>query len=109
MKKHKNIFAKIYHITEKIPLGKVTTYGALAHALGNPRAARIVGWAMHSAPEGLPCHRVVNQRGELSGRTSFGDYHLQRDLLESEGVRFLPNDVVDMKAHFWNPKKKKWR
>ena len=59
-------FDEIYALTARIPRGKVATYGQLARMLGNPRMSRIVGCALDVAPEGLPCHRVVNRFGGLS-------------------------------------------
>jgi len=88
-------FAQVYKLVAQIPEGKVATYGQLAAMLGSPRAARIVGWAMASAPEhlDLPCHRVIR----------FGGYDAQRAELEAEGVLFRPDGTVDMKACLWGP------
>ena len=59
-------FEKIYQVVRRIPYGRVATYGQIARLLGNPRMSRIVGCALYAAPEGLPCHRVVNRFGGLS-------------------------------------------
>ena len=61
-----NTFQAVYRLTGQIPYGRVTTYGQLARLIGNPRLSRIVGCALNAAPEGLPCHRVVNRQGGLS-------------------------------------------
>lgn len=99
----KNYFQKVYEIVEKIPKGKVATYGQIAAILGTPRSARVVGWAMKAAPNHLPCHRVVNKSGELSPFYVFGDQAFQRALLEKEGVTFTSKGTIDMKKHLWSP------
>jgi O-6-methylguanine DNA methyltransferase len=98
-------FERVWSVAAKIPRGKVTTYGAIARALGSPGAARTVGWAMRAAParSGLPCHRVVNAAGELSPEDTFGGPGVQRSLLESEGVTFDARGRVGMKRHLWIP------
>jgi len=98
-------FECVWSVAAQVPPGKVTTYGAIARALGSPGAARTVGWAMRAAParSGLPCHRVVNVRGELSPEDTFGGPGVQRSLLESEGVTFDVQGRVDMKSHLWIP------
>ncbi len=95
------LFDRIYDLTRQIPYGRVTTYGQLARLAGNPRMSRIVGCAMHAAPEDLPCHRVVNRLGGLSDafRPMGKDTH--RMLLEMEGVRFRPDGTVDLERHMW--------
>jgi methylated-DNA-protein-cysteine methyltransferase-like protein len=97
-------FDAIYRIVATIPAGKVMTYGQLALLAGRPRAARIVGYAMARAPEGrsLPCHRVVNRLGKMAPGDIFGGAGVQRMLLESEGITFLPDGRIDMKAHIVN-------
>lgn len=98
-------FSQVYRIVSRIPEGKVTTYGQIASLLGNPRGARTVGWALHSNPypKVVPCHRVVNKEGELSGGFAFGGWETQRSLLEEEGVRFLTGGRVDLERHLWQP------
>lgn len=93
------LFARIYRIVACIPRGKVATYGQIAAAIGMPRAARTVGWAMWSVPRDLdlPCHRVVNRRGEMAPEHIFGGADRQRALLLAEGVAFTPDGRVDMK------------
>jgi len=95
---------RVYEVVAEIPEGRVTTYGAIAASLGFNRSARLVGYALRVVPDDLPlpCHRVVNRNGELSGQHNFATSSLMRDLLESEGVTFI-DDVVNMPAHFWNP------
>lgn len=95
------LFDRIYDLTRQIPYGRVTTYGQLARLVGNPRMSRIVGCAMHAAPEDLPCHRVVNRLGGLSDafRPMGKDTH--RMLLELEGVTFRPDGTVDLDRYMW--------
>ena len=96
-------FERIYEIVRCIPAGRVASYGQIAHLAGMPRGARIVGYAMAACPagSGVPCHRVVDSRGNT--KKAF-DTHVpgaQRMLLEGEGVRFLPDGRVDMNACKW--------
>ena len=85
----------------QIPKGKVATYGQLALLAGSPRASRIVGAAMYRAPSGLPCHRVLYRDGTLCCDEAFGGKEIQRQLLEAEGVDFLPDGRVDLKRCLW--------
>ncbi len=99
-----NFFEKVYGVVERIPYGKVTTYGAIAEYCGIKSAARTVGWALNGAKEtGLPCHRVVNRFGALSGKIHFGDSKLMEDLLLSEGIEFNKEACVILEKYFWNP------
>ncbi|MGE5599310.1 MAG: MGMT family protein [Bacteroidota bacterium] len=97
----RDFFRRVYHIVAQIPPGRVATYGQIARWLGSPRAARTVGWAMWEAPPELrlPCHRVVNGRGELAPPHVFGGEGRQRALLEAEGVAFLPDGRIDLRRH----------
>ncbi len=109
-KKNEDFFDKVYKIVAKIPYGKVTTYGHIAEACGTRAAARTVGWALNGAKEtGLPCHRVVNRFGALTGRLHFGDADIMEDLLKSEGVKFTSDGFVDMEKHLWKPSSVKGR
>ena len=89
-----SFYQSVYQITARIPAGAVATYGQIAFLAGSPRASRIVGGAMARAPEGLPCHRVIY--GDGPG--------VQRMLLESEGVPFLPDGRVDLARCQWDEK-----
>ncbi len=99
---------RVYDLVKLVPAGKVTTYGAIAAALGDPRKAREVGWALRALPDEVdaPAHRVVNREGRLSGGWAFGGPEVQRRLLEEDGVQFLPDGRVDMACHFWEPPKR---
>lgn len=90
------LFQQFYAIVALIPRGRVATYGQIARMMGHPRAARMVGWALHGAPADLPCHRVVNR----DGRTAPG-WPEQHVLLLEEGVAFRPDGRVDLEAHLW--------
>jgi methylated-DNA-protein-cysteine methyltransferase-like protein len=98
--------ARVYAIVRRVPRGRVITYGAIAQLLGDPRRARQVGWAMAAAPATsppIPAHRVINSRGELSGRHAFGAADAQRKRLEAEGVVFEPDGRVDLERYLWLP------
>jgi methylated-DNA-protein-cysteine methyltransferase-like protein len=96
-------FARVFAIVARIPVGRVTTYGAIARALGEPCVARSVGWALHLTPEGLPCHRVVNQHGFLSGGWHFGHPDVMASLLHAEAVPFRDVYQVDLEKCLWEP------
>ena len=100
-----NFFERVYEIARQIPYGKVTSYGAIAKALGTARSARMVGWAMNASHnlEDVPAHRVVNRKGLLTGKHHFEGTNLMQQLLESEGVKVVDNQIVDFQKHFWEP------
>ncbi|OZG60321.1 cysteine methyltransferase [Bifidobacterium lemurum] len=83
---------RVYDVVRRIPEGKVATYGQVAALAGAPRSARFVGFALHSNPEPgvIPCHRVVFRDGSLAPGFAFGGPDVQRELLEDEGVVFIP-------------------
>jgi len=97
-------FEKIYSVVRQIPEGKVSTYGQIARLAGNPKWARVVGYALHVNPAfgEIPCHRVVNREGRTAPAFAFGGSDVQRAMLESEGVTFLPDGRVDLEKHNWN-------
>jgi methylated-DNA-protein-cysteine methyltransferase-like protein len=96
-------FEAVWDLVRAIPPGKVTTYGWLARRLSRPQHARLVGYALHSAlGHGVPCHRVVNHQGRLSGAPHFGPPG-QRAMLEAEGVTFRPDGGVDLRRYLWRP------
>jgi methylated-DNA-protein-cysteine methyltransferase-like protein len=100
-----NFFERVYVIARQIPYGKVTSYGAIARALGTARSARMVGWAMNACHnmDDIPAHRVVNQKGLLTGKFHFDGTNLMQQLLESEGIKVVNNQIVDFEKHFWKP------
>ncbi len=100
-----NFFERVYEIVRQIPEGKVTSYGAIAKALGTARSARMVGWAMNASHnlDDVPAHRVVNRIGMLSGKHHFEGTNLMQQLLENEGIDVVDNQIVDFEKHFWKP------
>lgn len=99
-----NYYEEVFEVTRLVPFGRITTYGAIANylALGS---ARMVGWALNKSHVGadVPAHRVVNRKGELSGRNHFPAPGLMQALLENEGVIVKENVIQDFKKHFWDP------
>ena len=96
-------FEQVYKLVRRIPRGQVATYGQVARFLGNPRAARTVGWALHSIPEGsdVPWHRVLNTHGTISFRARSQAATLQRTLLEEEGVVFDDSGRISLDVYGW--------
>ena len=96
-----NTFEKIYEVVKSIPEGKVATYGQVALLAGNPRWARVVGYALHVNPEPgiIPCHRVVNREGRVAPGFAFGGEGVQRQLLESEGIVFETDGMIDLEKY----------
>ncbi len=92
-------FEKIYEVVRAIPAGRVATYGQVALLAGNPRWARVVGYALHNnpLPGEIPCHRVVNRQGKPAPGFAFGGEGVQRQLLEEEGVVFEDDGHIDLK------------
>jgi len=106
--KNDNFFERVYEVARQIPYGKVTSYGAIAKVLGAARSARMVGWAMNVSHnlEEVPAHRVVNRNGLLTGKHHFDGTNLMQQLLESEGIVVIDNQIVDFEKHFWMPEMK---
>ena len=89
---------KVYGFLKTVPKGKVVTYGQIALFLGNRKLSRVVGNILHKNPdpETIPCHRVVNRKGELSTAYAFGGREAQRARLEEEGIVFERDGTVDL-------------
>jgi methylated-DNA-protein-cysteine methyltransferase related protein len=98
-----NFFNDVYEVVRLIPKGRVTSYGAIAHYLGVKSSARMVGWAMHGCPAGVPAHRVVNSRGLLTGKHHFKPPSAMEQNLKREGVKVYRDQVVDFSEKFWDP------
>lgn len=100
-----NSYERIYAVVRSIPRGTVATYGQVARLAGNPRWARVVGYALHvnPDPESIPCYRVVDRNGCTSSAFAFGGSDIQKALLEADGIPFLPDGRVDLSACQWNP------
>jgi len=97
-------FERVWEVVARIPPGRVTTYGDIAEHLGRRGAARIVGWALNEAVgTDLPCHRVVNRDGVLTGKRHFETPHVMEERLRSEGVTFVGPDRVALGEHRWRP------
>lgn len=98
-------FDEVYDIVRKIPKGKVATYGQIAKMQGNPKRAKIVGWALHKNPYfgEVPCHRVVNRNGEISSGFAFGGMTVQKKMLEEEGIIFDENSKINLSKYLWKP------
>lgn len=97
-------YEQVYDVVRLIPEGRVSTYGAIADFL-TLGSARMVGWALFRnilTPD-VPAHRVVNRKGELSGRNHFTTPTLMQERLEAEGVEIANDRVVDFNNRFWSP------
>ena len=99
----REMYEKIYEAVKQIPSGCVATYGQIAALAGNPKAARVVGNALHVNPEPdkIPCFRVVNAQGRLTGAFAFGGMFRQKELLEEDGIEVV-NFKVDLKEYQWH-------
>lgn len=96
----------VYEVVGKIPSGRATSYGAIAKAIGYPRFSRLVGKVLQENGETekvIPVHRVVNSKGFLSGKESFGNENQMAYLLEEEGVTVENDSIRDWKTIFWDP------
>lgn len=97
-----SVFERIYEVVKRIPYGRVATYGQVAAIAGNPRWARVVGYALHANPDPahIPCFRVVNRNGEVSNAFVFGGENAQIRLLQSEGIE-VTDGRVDLSKYQW--------
>lgn len=96
----------VYAIVSYIPLGRATSYGAVARAMGYPNMSRMVGRVMSecsSQESGIPAHRVVNSQGVLSAMHIFGSGGEMQKLLEAEGVVVSNGRISNWRTVFWNP------
>lgn len=106
-----DFFSRVYEVTKLIPLGRVTSYGAIARYLGSGRSARMVGWALnacHTGPGFIPAHRVVNRNGLLTGKRHFGNSSTMAQLLMNEGIIVEDDRIVNFEEKFWDPGKELW-
>ncbi len=106
-----NFFSEVYKITKKIPHSKVATYGQIAGLITTPRAARMVGWALHlvdTKPElKIPWQRVINSAGMISTTCLDHPKEQQAFLLRREGVKVEfkeGNYWIDLKKYLWQPR-----
>jgi methylated-DNA-protein-cysteine methyltransferase-like protein len=100
-----DFYHSVYEIVKRIPEGRVTTYGAIAKALGSAQSSRMVGWAMNASHslENVPAHRVVNRNGLLTGKMHFTPPERMQTLLETEGLTVINDQIVSFEKHFWDP------
>lgn len=106
--KEVSFFELVYEVARQIPKGRVSSYGAIANALGARSSARMVGWAMNGAGKvkpKVPAHRVVNRNGMLSGKMHFETPKKMEELLKKEGIKVKKDTIVDFEKHFWDPAK----
>lgn len=105
-KRDEPFFELVYDVVRQIPKGRVTSYGAIAAALGTRKSARMVGWAMNNAhfitPK-VPAHRVVNRQGLLTGKMHFATSTQMEELLQKEGIVVIEDQIQNFKQHFWDP------
>jgi methylated-DNA-protein-cysteine methyltransferase related protein len=103
-----NLYNAIYDVVRCVPKGRVTSYGAVAAAIGAASGARVVGYAMnlcHGIKPKVPAHRVVNRNGMLTGKHHFSPPERMQELLEKEGIKVVDDVVVDFEKLFWDPMK----
>ena len=100
-----NFFDRVYEVVKQIPYGRVTNYGSIAKYLGSARGSRAVGYAMNASHNmaDVPSHRVVNKVGLLTGKHHFFGSNLMKDLLESEGIEIVDNQVSRFDSLYWDP------
>jgi len=104
--KNDSFFAAVYDVVRQIPKGRLTSYGAIAAALGAKSSARMVGWAMnnaHAIKPKVPAHRVVNRQGLLTGKMHFAHPNAMQKALEKERIVVKDDQVQDFKKIFWDP------
>ena len=102
-----SIYEAIYDIVRCVPKGRVTSYGAVAAAIGAASGARVVGYAMnnsHNVKPKVPAHRVVNRNGLLTGKHHFSPPEKMQQLLEKEGIKVIDDQVKDFENVFWDPR-----
>ena len=98
-----SIYRRIYAIVQRIPTGRVATYGQIARLADLGGHARQVGYAMHALPVNslVPWHRVVNAKGEISLRSEPFSAEVQKQLLEAEGIIFEKNSKINLHRYGW--------
>ncbi len=104
--RNESFFAAVYDVVRQIPKGRVTSYGAIAAALGAKSSARMVGWAMnnaHAMKPKVPAHRVVNRQGLLTGKMHFAHPNAMQEALEQENIIVKEDQVQDFQQKFWGP------
>lgn len=104
--KNYTFFENVWDVVRQIPVGRVTSYGAIANYLGLKSSARMVGYAMNSSfsvtPK-VPAQRVVNRNGMLSGKAHFATPELMEELLRKEGLSIENDKILQFEKVFWDP------
>jgi methylated-DNA-protein-cysteine methyltransferase-like protein len=101
-----DFYEQVYDLVRQIPVGRVTSYGAIARYLGSASSSRMVGWAMnlsHHQQVYVPAHRVVNRNGLLTGKIHFRSPDEMQELLENEGIKIEDDCVTDFDKLYWDP------
>jgi methylated-DNA-protein-cysteine methyltransferase related protein len=98
-------YTRIYAIIQRIPKGKVATYGQIAHLAGLSNQARQVGYALSTLNDNkIPWQRVINAKGEVSARAIPGSENHQLLLLKKEGIRLNAKGQISLERYQWRPK-----
>jgi|TARA_B110000495_G_C22995436_1_gene586798 methylated-DNA-protein-cysteine methyltransferase-like protein len=104
MEEKADFFKNAQDVARLIPVGRVTSFGAIAKYLGSVKSARMVGWSMNASKNtDVPAHRVVNKIGLLSGEKHFSTPTEMQLLLEKEGVIVKNRQIQNFKELFWDP------
>ncbi len=106
MDSKKDFFKDVFEVVELIPIGRVTSYGAIAKYLGAVKSSRVVGYAMnasHSNVKPIPAHRVVNRNGVLTGKMHFPTPNAMQEKLEAEGIKVIEDKIQDFNSVYWDP------
>lgn len=101
-----DFYTQVYELVRLIPKGRVSSYGAIAKALGAARSSRLVGYAIihgHDPELNVPCHRVVNKLGLLTGKHHYNSPTEMQELLEAEGIQVVDDRVQNLDKVFWDP------
>jgi methylated-DNA-protein-cysteine methyltransferase related protein len=109
-KRDESFFEMVFNVVRQVPKGRVTSYGAIAAAIGARSSSRMVGWAMngsHKVRPKVPAHRVVNRNGQLTGKGHFEYPEQMQELLGKEGVIVKDDKIVNFREKFWDPSEAK--
>ena len=88
---------RVYRVVQRVPYGRLATYGDIATVLGSPRVARHVGFALAALRDpAVPWHRIINARGAISFKGDLVRATEQRQRLEAEGIVFRPSGIIEL-------------
>ena len=102
----KDFYNSVFDLVKLIPKGRVCTYGLIAKSLGSPQSSRLVGYALNKSLEQdqkIPAHRVVNRLGMLTGKHYFETESKMQELLESEGITIIKDQIQNLENVLWDP------